>query len=122
MSTARRADMAHIHNFTYRHLDRSKSKLVFIPCIHSLIIMSCFSPLSSQDEQSLSLDEMIGSICSDVDSIRRDAEEAQSCLVAQAPPPLAPMAMLADLQSKVTELTEQLVETQTLLSDKTSGD
>ncbi|XP_063048336.1 kinesin-like protein KIF20B [Engraulis encrasicolus] len=74
----------------------------------------------SHDEQSLSLDEMIGSICSDVDSIRRDAEEAQSCLVAQAPPPLAPMAMLADLQSKVTELTEQLVETQTLLSDKTS--
>ncbi|XP_031435020.1 kinesin-like protein KIF20B isoform X1 [Clupea harengus] len=72
----------------------------------------------SHDEQSLCLDEVIDSMCSDVDSIRKSAEAAQSCLVTHSAP--APMAMLSDLQRKVTELTEELIQSQNLLSKKTS--
>ncbi|XP_062375903.1 kinesin-like protein KIF20B isoform X2 [Sardina pilchardus] len=74
--------------------------------------------VQSNDEQSL--DEMIGSMCSDVESIRKDAEAAQSCLVSQPAPTPAPMAMLSDLQRKVTELTQELIQSQSLLSKKTS--
>lgn len=59
-------------------------------------------------------------MCSDVDSIRKHAEAAQSCLVTHSAP--APMAMLSDLQRKVTELTEELIQSQNLLSKKTSGE
>ncbi|XP_076142338.1 kinesin-like protein KIF20B isoform X2 [Alosa pseudoharengus] len=72
--------------------------------------------VQSNDEQCL--DEIIDSMCSDVESIRKDAEAAQSCLVSHPAP--APMAMLSDLQRKVTELTQELIQSQSLLSKKTS--
>ncbi|XP_041920718.1 kinesin-like protein KIF20B isoform X2 [Alosa sapidissima] len=74
--------------------------------------------VQSNDEQCL--DEMIDSMCSDVESIRKDAEAAQSCLVSHPAPAPAPIAMLSDLQRKVTELTQELIQSQSLLSKKTS--
>lgn len=95
-------------------------KSIFLSSIAFSSLTVSTSP-SLQDEQSVSLDEMIDSMCSDVESIRKDAEAAQSCLVTQPTPAPAPLAMLSDLQRKITELTEELVQSQSFLSKKTSG-
>lgn len=63
------------------------------------------------------MDSMIEAMRSDLVKIKRDAEEAQSCLVGSAESPAA----AAGLRRQVDELAEELLNSQQLLGLKTSG-